>query len=567
VNARDLFGRGVAGAYDVEVLIVGAGPTGLTVANFLARLGVEVLVAERSPTLNKEPRAVLLDDEALRAYQAYGMHEAVLEIVLSGYGARYYLGSGRCVAKVRSRATRNGFPLRNGFHQPELERMLYESLASERSATVLWSTAVEDVRADGGEGAIAVLREADGSRRELCARWILGCDGGRSTIRKALGIDMRGSTFAERWLIIDTEDDDDDSRYTRFYCGERPRVSVPGPRRTRRFEFKLGGNETPEEALESEALRDLVGPALTEGRVSRQALYTFHALVAERLRLGAVFLLGDAAHMMPPFAGQGLNSGIRDAFNLSWKLAAVSRAQAGPALLDTYEEERLPAAQAMVKLSERLGKVVMTTGPFVGRLRDALLVTLGTTPGLNTYVSEMRFKPEPRFRSGFLLGGSRSRRSAVGRMIPQPLVLLDDRETRPLDEVLGPGFAVVGVDVAAKTLSRLSHPLWSSLGTRRVTILTDERTPRAGGDIQIIADVGGELDRALATHRGQLLLVRPDRFVAGCFSPSEERTFAETVLRGLDAQTPRPVTAERVRFTAPLTGPTTAPVKPGKEAS
>ena len=215
-------------ARDAEVLIAGAGPTGLITANLLGLLGVSTLVVESNATTSDVPKAILIDDEALRTWQAAGLGEAVSDIVLLGYGARYYSASGKCFARVDPRVSPYGYPRRNSFAQPELEQVLLRGLRRFDHVCVQFATALESFE-QRAHGVVAALRWRDGRERHVHASYLLGCDGGRSTVRKHLGIEMRGSTFAQPWIVVDTVNDPDDGRYTRFFCDpRRPTVSVPG---------------------------------------------------------------------------------------------------------------------------------------------------------------------------------------------------------------------------------------------------------------------------------------------------------------------------------------------------
>jgi 3-(3-hydroxy-phenyl)propionate hydroxylase len=187
---------------------------------------------------------------------------------------------------------------------------------------------------------------------------------------------MRGATVDEPWIVVDVDNDPHDERYAMHHGDpRRPHVIVTGLSGRCRYELLLLPGEDPALATRFDFVRELVAPYrdLSPADVRRCIVYRFHALVADRWRCSRVLLAGDAAHMMPPFAAQGLNSGLRDAFNLAWKLALVERGEAGPGLLDTYEVERRPHAEAMVRFSQRLGAVMMTTDPVRAALRDVLV--------------------------------------------------------------------------------------------------------------------------------------------------------------------------------------------------
>jgi 3-(3-hydroxy-phenyl)propionate hydroxylase len=269
-------------------------------------------------------------------------------------------------------------------------------------------------------------------------------------------------------------------------------------------------------------------PDLRDEDVVRRTVYTFHALVAERWQDGRCFLLGDAAHMMPPFAGQGLNSGIRDAANLVWKIAEVWHGRATEALLDTYEAERRPHATATVAFSERLGRIVMTTSLGRARLRDVVVRTLLCVPAGRRYLTEMRFRPRAVHRKGLVVRTGRSDERLVGHQFPQPVVLVPPglRPSR-LDEVLGDRLAVLGVDVPSTAWDALP----AAWPFTRIDVVLGDRLPCPAEGRQAIADADGRLEAALHSGRGRFVLVKPDRYIAAVFGADRLSSVARELSR------------------------------------
>ena len=226
----------------------------------------------------------------------------------------------------------------------------------------LWFNAELIMVEQKGDKVALRVQRGDGSIAELTCSYLAACDGSKSFVRRTLGIEMSGSTFRERWLIIDLANTNDPTRDTKVFCNpDRPAISLPGPHGTRRFEFMLHDRESDAQALDPDNITrwlSLYGNDDASALV-RKVVYTFHARVADRWSEGRIFLAGDAAHLSPPFAGQGMNSGIRDAHNLAWKFAAVLQGELGPKLLDTYEPERRPHAWEMIRLAVRMGRVMM----------------------------------------------------------------------------------------------------------------------------------------------------------------------------------------------------------------
>ncbi len=502
------------------MVVVGAGPNGLTTANLLARYGVEVLLVEKNETTVHEPRAVSIDDESLRTMQAIGVVDAVLSRVVLGYGSDYFSAGGSCFLRVRPTAKEYGYPRRNAFRQPVFEQQLRDYFcvraASETRSEAWFSTELIDFR-QGPDKVDLVLRRADGSLAEVSTKYLVASDGGRSFVREKLGIKLSGSTFRERWLILDLEETQDHTRDTRVFCDPaRPCLSLPGPDRTRRFEFMLHEGETEPEVTSPEFTRALLGLHGEENSsLRRSRVYIFHARMADRWREGRIFLVGDAAHLSPPFAGQGMNSGIRDAQNLAWKLAAVLQGRLGPLLLETYEQERRQHAWEMILLALRMGKVMMPRSAWSAFALQTAFRFLSLVPPARTYFAEMKYKPKPRFDKGFLARGrNHSAASLIGRLFPQPNVRCADR-TALLDEFLGDNFALVSLpQTPPNVFERLPPELWPPLNLQRVAIRAmRDNTPVPSG-VTCVSDIEGHFSRSMRDFPPGLALIRPDRYVA-----------------------------------------------------
>ncbi|MFF2654218.1 bifunctional 3-(3-hydroxy-phenyl)propionate/3-hydroxycinnamic acid hydroxylase [Streptomyces sp. NPDC058045] len=517
----------------LPVLVVGGGPVGLTAANLLAARGVPLILVERNAATSDEAKAISLDDESLRTLQTAGLADKILEIVVPGTGTRYYDRKGRPLFHARGpQPYRLGFPFKNQFAQPELEQLLLDELKSHPEADIRFATELVTVN-DHPDGATATIRAPGATNTQaLQASWVLACDGGRSTLRELHGIGMTGASHQEVWLVADTTGDHHDQRYGMHHgTPGRPTVIVPGRGGRCRYEFLLRPGEGEKGVRPGfETLRGLVAPyrPLTEDQVERCTAYTFNAVVADRWRAGHTLLLGDAAHMMPPFAGQGLNSGIRDAANLVWKIDDVWHGRAGDRLLDTYEAERRPHATAMVRYSERLGDIVMTTDPRRALLRDAAARALLRTPPGRRYLTEMRFRPPARHQAGLVAGAH----ALTGTQLPQPRVLVPPSlHPRWFDQVLGPSYALLGVNVPEAAWRHFENTGWPDdrLDIKRIDVLLDDRLPPANAAREAIADADGRLDDALAAARNRFVLVKPDRYIAAVMGPDDIPAVANTL--------------------------------------
>lgn len=505
------------------VVVVGAGPTGLTLANLLARYGVDVLLVERNESTVQEPRAVSIDDESLRTVQTIGVVDEVLSHLVLGYGSDYFSPRGSRFLQVRPTTKEYGYPKRNAFRQPLFERQLREYFcahASERTRSeTCFSTELIDFRGEQDLVRLTVC-SADGSMREISAQYVAACDGGRSFVRERLGIQLSGSTFRERWLILDLEETRDPTRDTKVFCDPaRPCLSLPGPDRTRRFEFMLHDGEEEAEVTAPQFIRALLEKHGEENTLIRRSrVYTFHARMADRWRDGRIFLAGDAAHLSPPFAGQGMNSGIRDAHNLAWKLAAVLNQELGPLVLDTYEEERRKHAWEMIQLALRMGTVMMPRGYASAFALQAAFQLLGLVPPARAYFAEMKYKPKPQFASGFLVqGGLGGASRLVGRLLPQPEIQAGDRIAL-LDEFLGTGFTLLALpQTPLKIFDQLPTDLWAPLQIKPVAVRPARESAAAtGGPVTVVSlrEEGSAFSAATKDLPPGVLLIRPDRYVA-----------------------------------------------------
>jgi 3-(3-hydroxy-phenyl)propionate hydroxylase len=515
------------------VVIVGAGPTGLTLAGLLARYGIDVLIIERNAQTVGEPRAVSIDDESLRTMQAVGVINELVPNIVLGYGSEYFSPAGRRFLKVKPTTLEYGFPRRNAFRQPVLERLLRENLGRYGNATALFET--ELVEFSASERYVILRVQKSGAPIDLTCDYLVGCDGSRSLVRQRLGIEMHGSTFRERWLILDLEQTTDPSRDTKVYCNPaRPCLSLPGPNGTRRFEFMLHDGEEDEAVLAPahvEKLLRLYGSD-DQAVLKRKVVYTFHARMADRWRAGRVFLAGDAAHLMPPFAGQGMNSGVRDAHNLAWKLAAVVSGRLGESLLDTYESERRDHAAAMTQLAIRMGRVMMPRNRLAALAMQTFFRALALYPAARAYFAEMKYKPKPRFHRGFLLPSKSARKeSLLGRLCPQALVMTG-AGVALLDDVLGDGFVLLAPPgTPAQALDSVAGGAETALALRAVAVFDKEDAGAVAPPALAARDFRGELARLLAGQPAGVYLLRPDRYVAAFFPLADVASAGDAIAR------------------------------------
>lgn len=520
-------------SFTTQVLIIGAGPTGLTLANLLGQADVDTWIIDRKEGTVTEPRAVSIDDESLRTMQAIGLDDAVLRDVVPGYGVHYFTRpGGRCFGKVEPTGKLYGFPKRNAFRQPLFEGTLRVGLERFASLKARFSHELMEFSQDH-HGVRALIRDAEGQMIEVNAAYLVACDGGRSPVRKQLGIEMVGSSFSSRWLVVDTDQDNDPFWQTRVYCdARRPVVEVPGPHRTRRFEFLLKPDETDEQALSETYLQALLRPFKGDTPVSivRKTVYTFHARVAERWQVNRVFLAGDAAHLTPPYAGQGMNSGVRDAHNLGWKLVGVLKGKMAETALLSYASERRDHAWALIKLALNLGVVMAPATVLRARLISTAFAVIGLLPPLRDYFLQMRFKPKPRFTKGLVLTEGEAGKLSCGQMFPQPMLTDAHGHDRLLDDAIGAGFALIQYgDHTQQRIDELKHGFWNHLEAKRILILPEgvKAIPSIPG-CTVLQDREGLL-KGILGDSNKFLLLRPDRYIAAIFDKSTETKAAESL--------------------------------------
>lgn len=430
-----------------DVAIVGLGPVGATLALLLDRAGLSVVALEREADAYALPRAVHFDDEAMRVFQTIGIAHDVLPNTHLSPGMLFVNSDGRRMLDWPRPATigAQGWHESYRFHQPDLERVLRDRLAATLSIDVRTRRDVFAIDQDADGATVRSEDLASGQLESVRARYVVGCDGARSLVRRLIGATSVDLGFHERWLVVDCllkRDKPDLGDYSIQFCEpERPATYVRGVGSRRRWEITARDSESNAALIEPAKIWQLLSRWITpdDADIERAAVYTFHSAVARQWRHERLLIAGDSAHQTPPFLGQGLCAGIRDASNLAWKLAAVVRGGAGEALLDTYQSERAPHVTEYIELAVRLGGLINTSA-----IKRAL-------PDASTDAEPVRMNSiKPILGRGL----APESRVPIGTPAPQPRMA----DGRLLDDHVGYGFALItraGDAAADDTLRRL----------------------------------------------------------------------------------------------------------------
>lgn len=457
-----------------DVLVVGCGPVGVMAALRCAQRGLSVVAIDCATEIFPHPRAIGMDDEIQRLFKNAGLERELRDVSTPLAGAEFVDAAGKRLVGIDipdGFLGVNGHPPMAMFEQPELERATRAAAVAAGVPLQLGVKALAVTETSTGVS-LTVTNAAD-ERGQLEARWLIAADGASSTIRSLTGIGVIDQGYDQEWLVIDTTLLDPDCtlpRVAQQVCNpSRVITFIPGHRNRRRWEIKLNPGETAEQMLDEHNIAELLAPwaRADQIRIDRAAVYRFHAVVAETFRRGPVFLAGDSAHQMPPFNGQGMNTGMRDVENLTWKLALVAHGYAADGLLDTYDAERRPHATGQVEHSAD-----------AGRLIDSLSRGDSTT----TEAGYGEGRPFPHLQHGLVFGDH----PAVGHPLPQPTI-----DGVRLDDILGPGFSLIG---SPQNLADDTREFWSRLGA----------LPRTVDHPDIAALVAND----------ETIIVRPDRYVA-----------------------------------------------------
>ncbi len=474
-----------------DLAIVGFGPTGALLANLLGARGWRIALLDREPALLDLPRAVHFDGEVMRIFDAAGLAGTIAPLVRPSAGMLYINVAGEVMLerKPASGSGLHGWSDNYLFHQPELEGALRVGVARFAGVQVFVQHEVEAVAQDESGATLTVRSLQTDAVRSLRASWVVGCDGARSLVREVIGCAQVDLGLHQPWLVVDVLLQRDMSlpvATVQFCDPARPITFVNVTNRRRRWEIMLMPGDDPHTITAPEAVWRLLARWIKplDATLVRTALYTFHSLIAERWRDRRLLIAGDSAHQTPPFLGQGMCAGLRDASNLAWKLDLVLRG-ANADLLDTYQGERHPHVHEYIATAVRLGNIIQTTDPAVAALRDRQFAQGGKQEIVNL---------APRLGPGLHHGAL-----PAGTIPGQPRL----SDGRRLDQALGHGFAVLSDDASiGSSLTAPERANFDLLGT------------------SWICDPA--LSPWLQALDARVLVLRPDRYVFGAAANSQE---------------------------------------------
>lgn len=493
---------------DFEVAIAGFGPAGATLACLLGAHGVRTLVVDRLTGIYDKPRAFAMDHEVMRVFQNLGLAGALAPHVAPFSASEHYGVDGQLIRRLTmiDPPYPLGWTPSMVFRQPPLEAALRDKVSATSGVSVSLGEELVSFTQDAGRVSLRLQRE--GVTREVTARYLVGCDGASSTVRRTLGIEHEDLGFDEPWLVVDVGVNAQGAakcpKTSAQFCEPaRPATFLIGVGEHRRWEIMLLPGESPQDFETDAAVWKLLSRWLTpqDGTLWRRASYRFHALVARRWREGRVFLAGDAAHQQPPFLGQGMCQGIRDVANLGWKLAAVLQGRAGEALLESYGVERSSHVRRLTTTIEHIGRNICERDPGKARARDAGLIAQAG----GSVKSVPRQDLIPPLDGGLLVPGSDSAR---GTLFPQPRVNFEGRSAL-LDDIAGYGLRMMlSADTDAGKVADLGA------------------VKRCGAKVVQVGAKGWPEEDGIAAawferHGAVAALVRPDHYVYGVASTLE----------------------------------------------
>ena len=468
-----------------DIIIVGLGPTGGTLANLLALNGFSILILEREKNLYALPRAVHFDDEIMRVFQTIGITKKFLKNTIINKGTKFVNSEGKILLDwPRPKAiTENGWYPSYRFHQPDLERHLRNRLKTFKKVRLLQNTEV--IKIKNNKNFVDLFFKRKNKTQKVSSKYVVGCDGARSTTREQMGSVLDNLGFTQKWAVVDLilrkNKNKLPDRTIQYSNSERPATYCRNVGKRRRWEFAIQDNENEKEILSDEYIWNFLKPWLNEKEayLERKAIYIFQSAIARKWRKGRIFIAGDAAHLMPPFMGQGMCAGIRDASNLAWKISWCINNKHDESFLDSYQTERFSNVKEYIETTMRMGEFVNAVG--------SENITDNISSGPDGTKSMQSIKP----KLGIGLGSNKDKNR--GKTFPQ----LKMKNGKTLDEKF-----------SISPLLLTSSKLVKKVSLKKIQSISDK-------------DIKG-LSNLLKTYKAKAIIVRPDRFILKTFKSAND---------------------------------------------
>ncbi len=459
-----------------DVIIVGLGPTGGTLANLLALNGFSILILEREKDLYALPRAVHFDDEIMRVFQTIGITKKFLKNTIINKGTKFVNSEGKVLLDwPRPKSiTENGWYPSYRFHQPDLERNLRYRLKTFKKVKLMQNTEV--IKIENNKNCVDLLYKSKNKTQKVSSQYVIGCDGARSITREQMGSVLDNLGFTQKWAVVDLilkkNKNKLPDRTIQYSNSKRPATYCRNVGKRRRWEFAIQDNENENEILSDKYIWNFLKPWLkpNEAYLERKAIYIFQSAIARKWRKGRIFIAGDAAHLMPPFMGQGMCAGIRDASNLAWKISWCINNKHDEKFLDTYQTERFSNVKEYIETTMRMGEFVNAVG--------TENITDNISSGPDGTKSMQSIKP----KLGTGLGSNKDKNR--GKIFPQ----LKMKNGKTLDEKF-----------SKSPLLLTSYKFARKVSLKKIQSITDK-------------DIKG-LSNLLKDYKAKAIIVRPDRFI------------------------------------------------------
>jgi 3-(3-hydroxy-phenyl)propionate hydroxylase len=495
--------------FDYDVAIIGYGPTSVVAANFLGAAGLSVVIFERDKDLYSRARAVTVDGTTMRIFQSLGLDETVKEDMNVTPFLRWKTYAGKEFMRIKPGGGNWGHANSYMIYQPYMEAKLRKGTERYKNVKIHFGYEVSGLTQDASGVDVTAEPVGSGKSTTVRVKYVIGADGGSSQTRKLIGSVAKGETRERTWIIIDAKVKKawpEHDILTFWSDADRPAVDIPLTKVHHRWELPLGEKARKEDFASEAQIWDLLSAfGMTDEyiEITHHAFYNHHIRMVDKWRNGRILLAGDAAHLMPPWAGQGMQSGIRDAYSLAWRLRAILKFGLDDALLDSYQVERQPHVEAMTQSAISLGGLIEAKKGPAQVMRNLMMPILSKNP---KFANSLAVSPDA--KSGWF-SAKPEKKNALGQMLPQPHVTLKSGKSVPFDSVYGLDFAVIGYDTDPATAA--GADAWKKLDATFVTVRPAGTKATRDGDV---VDETGEIGEWMKARGAAIIALRPDRLVA-----------------------------------------------------